>query len=314
MASERRATDQISPRTEATMSKLRALIIFPLHLLLQLSNMSFWGGSIILFGIVRFLLPIKSVSSLLLNIMHRLYNTFAILSVAMIKIFNRIEIRIDIDEPLSKQKWYLITANHISYLDIILLIDFCAPRIQPPKFFLKKELIWLPFVGLAAWALDMPFMRRYTQQYLSKNPHLRGKDIETTRQSCEKFVDRPTTVINFVEGTRFNKTKHITRKSPYSHLLRPKAGGIAFTLTAMGELFSNILDITIAYPNSSHPMMDMLSGRMTRIIIDVKTLDISNELIGDYFGNPQFQESFQDWINTLWENKNKRMKKLMTEE
>lgn len=295
------------------MSRLSAIIIFPFHLCLQLSNLGFWGGCIIVFGLVRFLLPIKSVRTLLLDLMHRLYSTFAIISVAMIKIFNRLEIRIDIDEPLSKQKWYLITANHISYLDIILLIDFCAPRIPPPKFFLKQQLIWLPFVGLAAWAMDMPFMRRYTQAFLEKNPHLKGKDIETTKKSCEKFIDRPTTVINFVEGTRFTKQKHAQRKSPYSHLLRPKAGGIAFTLTAMGELFSNILDITIAYPNSKHPMMDMLSGRMTRIAIEVKTLEVSTALIGDYFDNPSFQENFQAWINRLWLEKNERMKRWMTQ-
>ena len=295
------------------MSKIRGYLIFPIHLVLQFSNLGFWGGCIFLLGVVRFIVPIPAFSRFLLDVMHRFYNAFAIISVAMIKIFNRIEIQIDIDEPLSKQKWYLITANHISYLDIMLLIDFCAPRIPPPKFFVKKQVIYLPFVGLAAWALDMPFMRRYSQAYIAKYPHLKGKDIETTRKSCEKFIGKPTTVINFVEGTRFTPTKHAQTNSPYSHLLRPKAGGIAFTLTAMGELFSNILDITIAYPNSKHPMMDMLTGRMTRIVIDVKTLDVSNELIGDYFNNPTFQAGFQRWINQLWKNKNERMKKWMTE-
>jgi len=293
------------------MNKGRALLIFPIHLALQFSNLGFWAGSIILFGLLRFLLPFKPVRDVLLSIMHRLYSAFAIISVAMIKICNRIEVRIDIDEPLSKKKWYLITANHISYLDIILLIDFCAPRIPPPKFFLKQQLIWTPFVGLAAWALDMPFMRRYSQQFLAKKPHLRGKDIETTRKSCEKFINRPTTVINFVEGTRFTKQKQKSSRSPFSHLLRPKAGGIAFTLTAMGELFSNILDITIAYPDSKHPMMDMLSGSMTHIVIDVKTLEVSSELKGNYYEDRQFQQDFQGWINRLWQKKNERMKQLM---
>lgn len=297
------------------MRMLRACLIFPIHLVLQLTNMGFWGGLIIIFGIIRlipaYLMVFKPASNILLDAMHRFYFSFSIISVAMIKIFNRIEIHIEIDEPLSKQKWYLITANHISYLDIILLIDFCAPRIPPPKFFLKKELIWLPFVGLAAWAMDMPFMRRYSREFLAKNPDLKGKDIETTRKSCEKFINRPTTVINFVEGTRFTRAKHKQNKSPFSHLLRPKAGGIAFTLTAMGELFSHILDITIAYPDSSHPMMDMLSGRMTKIIIDVKTLDVDNTLIGDYFENGCFQQRFQQWLNALWEAKNTRMREWM---
>lgn len=293
------------------MTQLRSTLTFPLHLTLQLSNLAFWGGLVIIFGLIKLVLPIASVQVLLLSIMHRLYFAFGIFSVALIKVFNRIEIRIEIDEALSKDKWYLITANHISYLDIILLIDFCAPRIPPPKFFLKKELIWLPFVGLAAWALDMPFMQRYSQDFVKNNPHLRGKDIETTKRYCERYREKPTTVINFVEGTRFTINKHRIKKSPFSHLMRPKAGGIAFTLSAMGELFSNILDITIAYPNSRHPMMDMLCGRMTTIIIDVTTLPVTNELIGDYFNNSDFQSRFQTWLNALWERKNARMRAWM---
>ncbi|WP_371195390.1 acyltransferase [Glaciecola sp. SC05] len=294
------------------MMLLRSYIIFPIHLFLQLFNLAVWGLLVIAFGIVKLLLPIRSVQQVLLGIMHRLYFSFGIFSVALIKVFNRIEIRIEIDQALSKQKWYLITANHVSYLDIILLVDFCAPRIPPPKFFLKKQLIWLPFVGLAAWALDMPFMRRYSQAFVERHPHLRGKDIETTKRYCQRYIDKPTTVINFVEGTRFTPAKHSARKSPFSHLMRPKAGGIAFTLSAMGELFSNILDITIAYPNSKHPMMDMLCGRMTTIIIDVTTLPVTQEIIGDYFENPEFQTRFQTWLNALWEKKNARMRAWMS--
>ncbi len=303
---------QLCKRKVDYMHKIKPIIIFTIHIILQLANMSLWGGLIIIFGLLRFLLPIKVINQVLLKLMHRLYLSFGIISVAMIKIFNPIEIQIDIDEPLSKQKWYLITVNHISYLDIILLIDFCAPRIPPPKFFLKKELIWLPFVGLSAWALDMPFMRRYSKAFIDKHPHLKGKDIQATKKSCEKYINTPTTVINFVEGTRFTKKKHKEKQSPFSHLLRPKAGGIAFTLNAMGELFSNILDITLAYPDSSHPMMDMLSGKMTKIVIDVRTMDVSNELIGDYFENKHFQTKFQIWINALWTAKNEKIRKWMT--
>uniref|UniRef100_UPI0010A083C7 acyltransferase n=1 Tax=Ningiella ruwaisensis TaxID=2364274 RepID=UPI0010A083C7 len=290
---------------------LRSILIFPIHLSFQLINLGFWGSLVIVFGLIKLLIPFAAFRNFLLSIMHRMYFSFGILSVAFIKMFNRIEIRIEIDKALSKDKWYLITANHISYLDIILMIDFCAPRIPPPKFFLKKELIWLPFVGIGAWALDMPFMRRYSREFVAKNPHLRGKDIETTKHYCERYIDKPTTVINFVEGTRFTLEKHAKRKSPFSHLMRPKAGGIAFTLSAMGNLFSNILDITIAYPNSRHPMMDMLSGRMTKIIIDVTTLPVTQELIGDYFNDEHFQARFQTWINTLWEKKNARMRAWM---
>jgi 1-acyl-sn-glycerol-3-phosphate acyltransferase len=277
-----------------------------------MSNLALWGGLIFCFGLVRFIIPIKFVSRALLKFMHFLYFTYSIFAVAMIKFFNKVKLEIKVDEELSKKKWYLIIANHISYLDIALLIRFCAQYTSPPKFFLKKELIWLPFVGIAAWALDMPFMRRYSQAFIEKNPHLKGKDIETTRQSCEKFIDSPTSVINFVEGTRFTPKKALERKSPFSHLLRPKAGGIAFTLASMGEQFSNVLDVTIAYPeNSGHPMMEMLSGEMSHIVIDVCVLPVSEEIIGDYFENPSFRENFQVWLNKLWESKDKRMRQWM---
>jgi 1-acyl-sn-glycerol-3-phosphate acyltransferase len=277
-----------------------------------MSNLALWGGLIFCFGLVRFIIPIKLISRALLKLMHFLYFTYSIFAVAMIKFFNKVNVEMRVDEALSKEKWYLIIANHISYLDIALLIRFCAEHTSPPKFFLKKELIWLPFVGIAAWALDMPFMRRYSQAFIEKHPHLKGKDIETTRQSCAKFIDSPTSVINFVEGTRFTPIKAQERKSPFAHLLRPKAGGIAFTLASMGEQFSNVLDVTIAYPeNSGHPMMDMLSGEMSHIVIDVCVLPVSEEIIGDYFENPSFRENFQVWLNRLWESKDERMKEWM---
>ncbi|MEM0910268.1 MAG: acyltransferase [Pseudomonadota bacterium] len=291
---------------------LRSLVIFPIHLFVQLFNMGFWGTLVILCGIIRFVVPIKSIGSVLLRVMHRMYFSFGIISVALIKLFNRIEIKVDIDKPLSKQKWYLITANHSSYLDIIILINFCAPRIPPPKFFLKKELIWTPFVGLAAWAMDMPFMQRYSKEFIEKNPHLKGKDIETTKQSCSKYVDSPTTVINFVEGTRFTQEKRVVTKSPFSYLLRPKAGGIAFTLAVMGDLFSHILDVSIAYPNAKHPMVDMLKGELTEIIIDVRRLDVADNIIGDYFDDAGFRSQFQRWLNELWTSKDARMRSWMS--
>ncbi len=294
------------------MKSLKSYFIFPIHFVLQMTNLGFWGMMIFCFGIMRFIIPINIVSKLLLRLMHFFYFTFSIFSVGMIKFFNKVNIEVKVDEELSKYKWYLIIANHISYLDIILLIRFCAEHTSPPKFFLKKELIWLPFVGIAAWALDMPFMRRYTQDFVQKNPHLRGTDIETTRQSCAKFLDSPTSVINFVEGTRFSQAKAQERKSPFSNLLRPKAGGIAFTLASMGEQFSNLLDITLAYPqNADHPMRDMLSGDMTHIVIDVSVHPVHKKIIGDYFNNSGFRENFQVWLNELWVNKNQRIKTWM---
>lgn len=294
------------------MRAVLAPIIFIIHLPLQLLNLAFWGGLIILLGLFKLIVSQSFACRFINPVMHNFMLWFGKMSVFFIRLFNPVTLDYRIDGELSPKNWYLIIANHLSYLDIILLIEFAHGRIPPPKFFLKKELIWMPFVGLGAWALDMPFMRRYSQAFIEKHPHLRGKDIDTTRQSCEKFKTQPTTVINFVEGTRFTEQKHQQKNSPFECLLPPKAGGIAFTLAAMGELFTNMLDISIAYPaNRRHPMLEMLSGQMTHIIIDVRVLDVDEAVIGDYFNNPSFKQRFQQWLNDLWHTKDQRLKQLL---
>jgi 1-acyl-sn-glycerol-3-phosphate acyltransferase len=158
----------------------------------------------------------------------------------------------------------------------------------------------------------MPFMHRYTKAYLEKYPEKKGKDLETTKAYCEKFRTVPTTVINFVEGTRFTTDKHIEKQSPYTNLLPPKAGGVSFTLAAMGELFTNVLDISLLYPeNKRHPMMAMLSGRMTKIVIDVNVTPVPELQQESAKTESEFRVYFQNWLNGLWKNKDNRIKNLL---
>ena len=130
-------------------------------------------------------------------------------------------------EGLLRDGWYLVIANHQTWVDIVILQAVFNRRIPFLKFFIKQELIWFPLLGIAWWAMDMPFMKRFSPSYLAKNPHMKGKDRETTRRACEKFRDTPTSVLNFIEGTRFSENKRVDRKSPYNHLLQPRAGGLA---------------------------------------------------------------------------------------
>lgn len=294
------------------LSFLPAIIIFPIHFCLQIINLACWAVIVISLGLIKLILPFAPLLQPLNRLMNRCEQCFGVLSIGLIKLFNPVKLDIQIDQQLSQQKWYLMISNHLSYLDIVLLIGISYGRIPAPKFFLKKELIWMPFVGLGAWALDMPFMQRYSQAFLAKNPHLRGKDIETTRKSCEKFKQMPTTVINFVEGTRFTPAKKQQRQSEFEQLLPPKAGGIAFTLAAMGELFTQILDVTLQYPdNADLPMIDMLSGRLHRVIIHIKVRPVDEHVIGDYFNNDSFKSSFQTWLNGIWREKDLHIKRLL---
>lgn len=294
------------------LSFLPAIILFPLQLLLQVANLALWGSLVIIFGLFKLLLPIAIIRRGLSHCMNGFLSLFGVCSVRIIRLCNKVEWDCQVEGKLSKNDWYLMVPNHLSWLDIVLLVDFAAGKIPAPKFFLKKELIWMPFVGLAAWALDMPFMRRYSQDFLNKHPHLKGKDIETTQKSCEKFQHNPTTVINFVEGTRFTEQKRQQKGGTHENLLPPKAGGIAFTLATMGKLFTNILDVTILYPhNTETPVLDMLSGRLNKVIVRVKVLPVSEKVIGDYYNDEQFRSGFQQWLNSLWERKDKLIGQLI---
>lgn len=214
----------------------------------------------------------------------------------------------------SLNQWYMVVANHQSWVDILVLQRVFNQKIPFLKFFLKKELIWIPFLGLAWWALDFPFMRRYSKKLLEKKPYLKGKDIETTRQACAKFHHMPVSVMNFVEGTRFTAHKHDKQAVPYRHLLHPRAGGIAFTLAAMDGRLHQLVDVTIGYPGGIPSFWDFMCGRVGTIRVRVRFLPITQHLVGDYFNDPVFQHDFQQWLNGIWRDKDQTLSQLLNDE
>jgi 1-acyl-sn-glycerol-3-phosphate acyltransferase len=215
-------------------------------------------------------------------------------------------------EGLTTKEWYLVISNHQSWVDILVLQRVFNRRIPFLKFFLKKELIWVPFIGIAWWALDFPFMRRYSRAFLKKNPHLKGKDLETTKKACEKFQHKPVSVMNFIEGTRFTEQKRHKTGGVYSKLLLPKAGGIAFVLSAMGKQLTRLVDVTIHYPGGTPTYWDFVTGKVSTINVSIQTVlieDLFNKGIfsAAYFDDPAQKEIFQQWLNQMWRKKDREL-------
>ncbi|MEP4465852.1 acyltransferase, partial [Marinobacter alexandrii] len=207
--------------------------------------------------------------------------------------------------------WYFVTCNHQSWADIPAIQYVLNSRIPLLKFFLKKELIWVPFLGIAWWALDFPFMHRHSKEQIAKRPELKGKDVAATQAACEKFRYTPVTVFNFMEGTRFTPSKHQHQNSPYTYLLKPRAGGTAFVLQAMGEIIHTMLDVTIVYPDGKAGFWDYLCGRIRRIVIDVRTREIPPRFLGmDYENDREMRKDFQQWISEIWADKDARIEAL----
>jgi len=215
-------------------------------------------------------------------------------------------------EGLSLREWYLVVSNHRSWVDILVLQAVFNQRIPFLKFFLKQQLIWVPFLGIAWWALDFPFMRRYSSAHLAKHPEDRGKDLAVTRRACERFRLIPTSVMNFVEGTRFTPAKHAALKSPYRHLLPPRAGGVSFVVSAMGGMLHSMLDVTIAYTSGTPTFWDLCCGRVGTVRVDVQRRAIEDWLAaGDYMNDPAFRERFQAWLGGVWAEKDARLDRLL---
>ena len=287
---------------------LPAVLKAPLAFICFSLNLALWGALVTLTGIGKLLSPTAALRAWWSGPAHRFYRGWSRGNKLLMELFNPVQWQISGAEALDQHTWYLLIANHKSWMDIPVLSQFALDRIPEPKFFLKEELKWVPFIGSGSWALDMPFMKRYSQAQIKKNPALKGKDIETTRLSCEKFKHQPTTIINFVEGTRFTPAKHKAKRSPFAHLLPPKAGGIAFTLAAMGSQFDAVLDVTLQYPdNPGHVMLDMLCGRLKRVVVQVQVLPVDEQIVGDYFNDEQFRVRFQNWLNQRWLEKDQRI-------
>ncbi|WP_454256428.1 acyltransferase [Pseudomonas sp. Marseille-Q8238] len=215
-------------------------------------------------------------------------------------------------EGLRQDRSYLVVSNHQSWVDIPALVQTFNRKTPYFKFFLKQELIWVPFLGLAFWALDYPFMKRYSKAYLRKNPHMQGKDLEITKAACERFKSLPVTVVNYLEGTRFTPAKQTQQGSPYQHLLKPKAGGVAFVLAALGPQLDALLDVTVVYPGDHPPgFWALISGQLPKVIIDIQTRELDPALwAGDYQRDAEFRQVVQDWVSQLWHEKDARIAQL----
>jgi 1-acyl-sn-glycerol-3-phosphate acyltransferase len=293
--------------------KLMAPIIGSLHLAIYFFNTLFWSLLILFVAIPKALVPIDLWRKMCTRISNMCaenwiwINNFAhdLLCIT----------RWDIQgvENLEKSEWYLVLANHQSWTDILVLQRVFNRKIPFLKFFIKKELFWFPILGQAWWALDFPFIKRYKKSDLKRKPHLRGKDMEITRKACEKFKTVPISIMNFVEGTRFTKEKHQRQKSPYSNLLRAKAGGIAFVLDAMGGKIHRILDVTIFYPDSNNSFWDYLCGNINEIRIRVKSLPVIEDLVGNYLNDQNFRIQFQTWLNHLWTEKDHTIDEMISQ-
>ena len=266
---------------------------------------------IMVFAVLKFLIPIKRVRNVLTRWIMSVGEAWIGCNALIFSIGNSTQWEFRGLEDLSRDHWYLVIANHQTWVDIVAMQTMLNRRVPFLKFFIKQELIWFPFLGLAWWAMDMPFMKRYSKSYLAKHPEKKGKDLAATKHACERFRDTPTSVINFIEGTRFTEEKRLKRGSGFDNLLPPRAGGVALALTSMGEMFDAILDVTIVYPKGVANCWGMMCGEFEHVVIEIVRLPVEQWLYqGDYQNDREFRRNFHQWLTKIWEDKDRKIDEL----
>lgn len=266
---------------------------------------------VLVLGVTKLALPTEPLRVACSKLLISIASAWVSVNSGILNVVNDIEWQVEGGENLDPSSWYFVTCNHQSWTDIPVMQHVLNGKIPFLKFFLKQELIWVPLMGIAWWALDFPFMKRFSSEYLRKHPEMKGKDLETTRIACEKFKYTPVTVFNFLEGTRLTAQKHQQQQSPYKHLLKPKAGGVGFVLGAMGEQMHTMLDISIVYPNNNNSFWALISGQIKTIKVHIKTIPLPPEYLGkDYMNDSVFSDSFKQWISDLWAAKDQRIEQM----
>ncbi len=226
--------------------------------------------------------------------------------------------RISLPDDVHIDGKYLLVSNHQSWVDTSIVQYISEKRLPLTRFFTKFELIYIPIVGQAFYFLDFPMMRRHSKEAVAKNPALKGKDIEEAKRACALLKNKPFTLLNYLEGTRFTQLKHDKQNSPYTHLLKPRAGGLSLAISALGEEIDGILDMTIVYPDGVPTYGDLWKGNIKRLGVDVRYLEMPDDLFtaiknGGYENNDAIKAEMFDWVEKIWQQKDQRISMMLSD-
>ena len=208
-------------------------------------------------------------------------------------------------EDVSRQQWYMVISNHQSWTDIVLLQTSLMGRLPPIKFFTKRQLLWIPFLGQAMWMLGFPYVRRMSKAQMTRNPKLIKSDRQATLDACEGFRNHPTTVLNFLEGTRFTAAKHASQKARFEHLLNPKIGGLSYVMSGLNDHLHKLVDITISYPQGTPTFWEFMQGLCPEVEMLIQCRTIPSEAREQ--SDSQQRKVLAPWIESLWQEKDQRL-------
>ena len=292
------------------MKFIKSSIIGLITFILIILELIIGFGTLAIVNIPRAIIPLKSFKIFLARFSNQIgdITVYGLKLIMLLMHGNRIQIINETEYDLDK--WYMAMSNHQSWADIFVLLVTANKRIPLLKFFMKKELWWIPFVFLANKTLNMPFVNRHSKKAIAKNPSLRTKDYENTLKSCKRFLRAPSTIFSYAEGTRFTEEKHRNQNSEYINLLQPKIGGMATALSAMPNI-DTLIDFSLVYKTKKRDAWSFLNGEMRDVKVYIKSYKIPDNLKGRNYSNDEaYREEFKKWIEEIWFEKDKKISEL----
>ena len=293
-------------------------VVYPLKgvgpFLFIAGNLILWMAPLFFLAWLKLLIPSAPARTMIYRMMTRIYRLAVWADDQLLWRMMGIRLEVKGLKRLRLDQLYLVLSNHQSWADIFVLQSLLNFRAPIPKFIVKKELFYMPVVGLVCWAYDYPFVKRYTASEHRERPTRRGEDRRVLRKTLKRFNETPGSIVNFAEGTRYASAKARRQQSPYRFLLSPKVGGIHVIFQSMGNQLNDILDLTVAYDCLKCNFWQFLCGRCRRVMVEVRHIspevafnrsrtDLDTVMPGEV----------ADWINSIWEQKDRALLRMRTE-
>mgnify|MGYP001811656074 CR=1 FL=1 len=191
----------------------------------------------------------------------------------------------------------LLIANHQQMPDIPAIMKFCKTkdRLGDMKYFVKKQLKWVPGMGWGMQFLDCLYIDRDW-----------ASDHEKIRRTFDRLVSGnvPVHLVSFVEGTRFTMAK-LAAAQEYAakhglptprHTLVPRSKGFAASVEGLRSHVAAVYDLTIGYENGVPSLWQYIKGLARRIHVHVRRFPIEDL--------PHSADDLRQWLLDRWSEKN----------
>lgn len=203
---------------------------------------------------------------------------------------------------LRQDKSYIMVINHRSHVDILVILAVFYDKIPDVKFFLKRSLLYVPFLGQFCYLMNYIFVKKIAPKSARKDLSVVHKQRTMIQKQCRDLVQSPVTLAVFAEGTRFCQERKSQRSTiRFSNLLSPQPAGLALAIEACSSCVHELLDVTLAYDVGFVSVWLLLSGQVSTIEVHAQAYDVAKlQLAGDYVKDRLFRKRFSEWVKRLW--------------